>query len=26
LSGRHSHNIDLYLSGSEPLERDLRKL
>lgn len=24
--GRHSHNIDLYLAGSEPLERDLRKL
>ena len=25
-AGRHSHNIDLYLAGSEPLERDLRKL
>lgn len=24
--GRHSHNIDLYLPGSGPLERDLCKL
>lgn len=24
--GRHSHNIDLYLAGSGPLERDLCKL
>ncbi|MFC2730606.1 MAG: glycosyltransferase [Pauljensenia sp.] len=25
-AGRHSHNIDLHLAGSGPLERDLRKL